>query len=110
MAQSTTLAATAGVSTAIILNPIAKTTTVLLSNSLVGSTGAVTIELTLDDPTIVGGPTTTWGTLSSGVGMTSSNAPFVYTILSPIGGVRINSTANTTTNTFTLKALQSITN
>lgn len=110
MAQSITLSASAGTAT-MILNPVLKSTTVLLSGSLAGSSGAVQIEMTLDDPTIVNGPALTWGLLSSGTAMLSSNvvAGIVYTVLSPIGGVRINSTANNTANTFTLKALQSIT-
>ena len=106
MAQSVTLSS---VGTAqIVLNPIAKSTTVMLSAGTAGSTGAVTLEMSLDDPTIPGGPTTTWAVLSSGSAMLSSNVTsLVYTVLSPIGMVRINSTANN--NTWTLKALQSVT-
>ena len=106
MAQSVTLSSV-GTGT-IILNPISKSTTVMLSAGTAGSTGAVTLELSLDDPTLVGGPTATWGLLSSGSAMLSSNVTsLVYTVLSPIGGVRINSSANN--NTWTLKALQSVT-
>lgn len=105
MAQAITLSSV-GTAT-IVLNPVARSTTVMLSAGTAGSTGAVTIEMSLDDPTIPGGPTTTWGTLSSGAAMLSSNVTnLVYTVLSPIGMVRINSTANN--NTWTLKALQSV--
>jgi hypothetical protein len=106
MAQSVTLSSVGTAS--IILNPVCRTTTVMLSAGTAGSTGAVTLELSLDDPTIPGGPTATWGLLSSGSAMLSSNVTsLVYTVLSPIGGVRINSSANN--NTWTLKALQSVT-
>lgn len=106
MAQSVTLSSV-GTAT-MILNPVAKTTTIMLSAGTAGSTGAVTIEMSLDDPTIYGGPTATWAAISSGSAMLSSNVTsLVYTVLSPIAGLRINSTANN--NTWTLKALQSIT-
>lgn len=105
MAQSITLSSVG--TAALVLNPVSKSTTVMLSAGTAGSTGAVTIEMSLDDPTIPGGPTATWGTLSSGAAMLSSNVTnLVYTVLSPIGMVRINSTANN--NTWTLKALQSV--
>lgn len=108
MAQVATLSASAG-TPAIILNPVAKSTTVMLSASTAASSGAVQIDMTLDDPTLFGGPTVTWAVLSSGAAMLSSNiTTLIYTVLSPIGGVRINSTANNTANTWTLKALQSV--
>lgn len=106
MAQSVTLSSN-GIAT-IILNPVYKSTTVMLVAGTTGSSGIVTIEMTLDDPTIAGGPSLSWATLSSGTAMLSSNVTsLVYTVLSPIGGVRINSSANN--NTWTLKALQAIT-
>ena len=111
MALSATLSSSAGTSV-IVLNPAAKSTTVMLSMGTVGSTGAVQVDFSLDDPTIPGGPASTWALLSSAAAMLSSNitaAGLVWTVLSPIGQVRINSTANNTSNTFTLKALQSIT-
>jgi hypothetical protein len=41
--------------------------------------------------------------------MTSSTVgSLIYTVLTPIAQVRLNSTANNTANTFTLKALQSV--
>ena len=65
----------------------------------------------LDDPTIPGGPTATWTLLSSGTAIPSSNltAGLLYTVLTPIAAVRINSTAQIAGSTFTLKALQSVT-
>ena len=106
MAQVVTLSSVG--TAALFLNPVSKSTTVMLSAGTAGSTGAVTIELTLDDPTTTPAPTITWGLLSSGSAMLSSNVTsLLYTVLSPIGGVRINSTANN--NTWTLKTLQSVT-
>lgn len=106
MAQTVTLSSV-GTAT-IALNPVAKTTTVMLITGTAASTGAVTVEMTLDDLNQTSGPTVAWGTMSSGAAMLSSNVTnLVYTVLSPIGGVRVNSTANN--NTWTLKALQSVT-
>jgi hypothetical protein len=112
MAQTVTLSS-AGTAT-IILNPLAKSTTVMLSASIASSNTAAQIEMSLDDPTIPGGPTATWALMSSASGMVGSSATsalaVVYTILSPIAAVRINSSATAaSSNTWTLKALQSIT-
>jgi len=112
---SATLSSSTG--TAIIpLNPLAKSTTVMLTQSLATSTGVVQIDMSLDDPSQLGAGTATWAVMSSGAAMVSSTTGagtlavgLVYTVLSPVGMVRINSTANNTSNTFTLKALQSIT-
>jgi|SRR5882672_2983793 len=111
MAQSITLSS---VGTApIILNPVARSTTVILSATVASSLTAASIEVTLDDPTIVGGPALTWALLSSAQGMIGSSVVVlsaIYTVLSPIGGVRINSTTVTASSaTWILKALQSIT-
>lgn len=108
MAQSVTLASSAGTA-AIVLNPVARTTTVMLSQSVATSTGVIQIDVSLDDPSIPGGPATTWALLSSAAAMTSSTVgSLIYTVLTPIAQVRLNSTANNTANTFTLKALQSV--
>jgi hypothetical protein len=90
------------------LNPVAKSTTILLTAA---SSGNVQIDMSLDDPSIPGGPTTSWALLSSAAAMTSSNLAngLVYTVLSPVGMVRINSTALVAGGSFTLKALQSVT-
>lgn len=92
----------------IYLDPVPRTTSVILTPATTGSTGAVTIEVTLDDPSTTPAPTITWGVLSSGSAMLSSNVTSLfYTVMSPVGGVRINSSANNTT--WTLKVLQSVT-
>jgi len=106
MAQVTTLSSV-GVSGAIVLNPTAKATTVQLTVSATSS-GNLYIQYTLDDPSTTPAPTMTWAMLSSN--LTSSNVEGVgvtYTVLSPLGGLRISSTAVTTT-TVTLKALQAV--
>jgi hypothetical protein len=108
MAQSVTLSS---IGTATInLNPVARTTTLMISLTS-ASTGAVTLEASLDDPTIAGGPTATWAMISSGAAMASSsvftNGGLVYTLLTPIAAVRLNSTA--TNGAINLKALQSVT-
>ncbi len=112
MAQSISLSS-AGTA-AMVLNPVAKSTTVLLSASIASSNTAAQIEMSLDDPTILLGPATTWALLSSASGMSGGSAnasplAVIYTILSPVAQVRINSSATAaSSNTWTLKALQSV--
>lgn len=107
--MATRIATLSSVGTAtLILDPVPRTTSVILSAGTTGSTGAVTVEVTLGDPSATPAQTLTWATLSSGAAMLSSNVTSLfYTVMSPIGGVRINSTANN--NTWTLQALQSVT-
>lgn len=106
MAQSVTLSSV-GTAT-LVLNPVAKSTTLLLTAA---SSGAVQLDMSLDDPSIPGGPTTTWALLSSAASMVSSNLAngLVYTVVTPIAQVRINSTALVSGGSYTLKALQSVT-
>lgn len=108
MARTTTLSS-AGTAT-IILDPTAKATTVMLTATGT-STGAILVEMSLDDPSLFGGPTATWAPLSSAT-LTSSTiaaAPLTWNVQSPLGGVRLNSSAMNTGNVMTLKALQSVT-
>lgn len=110
MAQSTTLSSV-GVSAAIALNPVAKSTTLILT---LASSGTVSIEVSADDPSIPGGPTTTWALASSAVSMASSTlgstlTGIIYTILSPVAQARIRSSSIVSGDSFTLKALQSVT-
>lgn len=111
MAQSVSLS-TAGTAT-IALNPVAKSTTVMLSASVGSSLSVVQVEFTLNDLSDPAGGTAAWALLSSGTAMLSSTipaTPLVYTVLSPIGGVRLNSTTVTASSAeFTLTALQSVT-
>ena len=119
MAQSITVtggtAAANAVTGVIVLNPVAKSTTVQLSATALSTTaGTVQVEMSLDDPSQFGGPTTTWSLLSSATAIASSlvaATPLTYTVLSPIGQVRINSTTGSTGAgvTYVLKALQSVT-
>ena len=105
MAQSVSLSSIG--TAAMALNPVAKTTTLILTGLTAASTGTVQIDISLDDPSIVGGPTATWATASSGAAMLSSNVTtLVYSILSPVAQARIQSSA--INNTWTLKALQSV--
>jgi len=107
MAQVTSLSSTG--TAAIYLNPVPRTTSLLLSAAAGSSGGVVTLEVTLDDPSTTPAPTITWSPISSGAAMLSSNVTgLLYTVLSPIGGARINSTAIGNA-TFTLKAHQSVT-
>jgi len=113
MALSATVTTSSGGTGVIALNPLAKSTTVQLTLTSCSS-GAVQIDMSVDDPSIPGGPSTTWSLLSSGAAMLSSNiggsnGGLIYTVLSPIAQVRINSTQSATSATMTLKALQSIT-
>jgi len=110
MAQSVTLSS-AGTAT-IILNPVCRTTSVLLTQSIVSASGAVQIEVTLDDPTATPAPTLSWALLSSATAMAGTTTPplsLLYTVTSPIGGVRLNSSSAVGSSAaWTLKALQSV--
>jgi hypothetical protein len=97
-----------------ILNPVAKSTTVILTQPSVGSSlSVVQIEMSLDNPTDPGvtSANMTWALLSSGTAMLSSiSLSLVYSVLSPVAAVRLNSSAIVASSgTFTLKALQSVT-
>lgn len=112
MAQSVTLSS---VGTAqMVLNPLAKSTTVIVSASVASSLSVTQIEMSVDDPNALGAPTpTVWALLSSAAAMVGSSVTVlnaVYTVLSPISMVRLNSTTVTASSaTFTLRALQSVT-
>lgn len=108
MAQAVTLSSVGTAS--MVLNPVSKSTTVLISASVASSLTTCVVEMSLDDPTIPGGPTATWAVLSSAIlGTSAVVAAATYTILSPVGMVRINSTTVTASSaTWTLKALQSV--
>lgn len=109
MAQVVTLSS-AGTAT-MILNPVARTTSVLLSQSVASSSSTVSIEVTLDDPTSTPAPTLAWALLSSGAQMSSSVAALslLYTVTAPIGGVRLNASSVVASSVvYTLKALQSV--
>src|SRR5215469_17428079 len=102
MAQSVSIltSTSAAVTGTIVLNPVAKSTTVVLTGSgATSSNCTVQVEFSLDDPTLIplGGPTATFGLLSSGTAMTASavavsSGALSYTVLTPIGQVRVNST------------------
>lgn len=109
MAQTVTLSSV-GTAT-MVLNPVAKSTTVLFSASIASSLTTAIVEMSLDDPTIPGGPSATWAALSSAIlGSSVAVAAATYTVSSPVGMLRINSTTVTASSaTWTLKALQSVT-
>jgi len=104
--QSVTLSSV-GTAT-IALNPVAKSTTFLLTAA---TSGAVQLDMSLDDPSAFNAATTTWALLSSAASINSSNLAngLIYTVLSPVGMVRINSTALVAGGSYTLKVLQSVT-
>lgn len=109
MARTVTLSS-AGTAT-IILDPVSKTTSVALTMTSGSSISTITVEASLDDPSTTPAPTMTWFTISSAAAMGSStNTGLIYTVLSPIGAVRLNSTGHAGSSAvFTLKALQSVT-
>ena len=107
--SATGVAATTGV---IVLNPVSKSTSLMLTTVIGATLQTVQVEYSLDDPTQLGGPTATWALLSSATGIASSQSNGLsWTVLSPIGQVRINSTSGSTgtASVYTLKALQSVT-
>lgn len=118
MAQTVTILAStsAAVTGVLALNPVSKSTTVILTASGATSSNAtVQVDFSLDDPSFfpIGGSTTaTWALLSSAASMTASAVNGLsYTVLAPIAQVRVNSTIGSTGGVyaFTLRALQSVT-
>jgi hypothetical protein len=108
MAQSVTLSSVGTATMA--LNPVSRTTSLLYTTT--ASSGVGQVEVSLDDPTIPGGPASTWALASSATAMPSTTvgtAGLIYTILTPIAQARINSTAIIAGGTHVLKALQSVT-
>lgn len=105
MAKTTTLSS-AGTSVPITLNPVYKSTTVQLTVAS-GSSGAATfIQFSLDDPIIT---TPVWANLSSAIVSSGADGSgIIYTVLSPLFGLRLSS-AGTVTGTVTLKSLQAVT-
>jgi hypothetical protein len=113
MAQTRTVTLSSVGTAVITLDTNAKSTTVALSAA---SSGAVQLDMSLDDPsalTLAGLSSTNivWALLSSNASMNSSNlaSGLIYTVLSPVSMVRINSTALVSGGSYTLKALQSVT-
>jgi len=119
MAQSVTISASTSVAVTgtLVLDPKMRSTTVILTGTgATSSNSTVQIETSLADPTAIalGGPAATWALLSSGTAMASSAVAasgLIYTVLSPISMVRVNSTIGSTGGvySFTLQALQSVT-
>lgn len=117
MAQSISITASSVATTAVtpgalVLDPTKRSTTVMLTTVIGSSNATVQVEYSLDDPTIPGGPATTWALLSSATAIPSSQSNGLsWTVLSPIAQVRVNSTSGSsgTVPVFTLKALQAIT-
>ncbi len=109
MAKVTTLSSL-GTSTPIMLDPVPKSTTIQVTVASGSSGSNIFAQFTLDDPSAPG-TTVTWSNLSSAI--VSSNADLngagaTYTMLSPVGGLRLSSTT-AVTGTVTLKALQAVT-
>ena len=106
MAQTVTLSSV-GTAT-IVLDPVPRTTSVQISASAVSSLSTCLVEVSLDDPSTTPAPTMAWSALSSAMlGSSVIVAAAFYTVLAPVGAVRINST--TAGVTWTLKTLQSVT-
>lgn len=110
--QSTTLASTTAgtASTAVTLDPNAKVTSFLYSLSATGSTGSVSIQVSLDDMSAPGAATQTWGSISSALISTAVDTAggVVAATLQPITGARMMVvTGLTSTVTATLKVRQS---
>ena len=114
MASQITSLSSAGTSPGIVLNPVSKATTLQLTVSSSAGSGTCQIQMTLDDPSTTPAQSLTWSVISSASAMATGTGVFdvgglTYTVVTPIGGVRIQSTANATPVTLTLKALQSVT-
>ena len=108
MAAQTTTLSSVGVSAAIILNPVLKTTTIQVTGASGSSGAGVFVQYTLDDPTTTPAPTVAWANLSSAIANADTAGGAIYTVLSPLGGLRLSSTTSIL-GAITVKALQSVT-
>jgi hypothetical protein len=95
----------------IMLNPVLKATSVQLTVTT-GSSATNFVQYTLDDPTQPGGVTAVWANLSSAIASSAvdpaGGSGILYSVLTPIGGLRISSSTYTS-GTITLKSLQAVT-
>jgi|SRR6516164_5927937 hypothetical protein len=119
MATLSTTLSSVGTSPAIILDPVKRTTSVQLTVTS-GSCGTFGVQYTLDDPSSFGATgatgaagTATWAALSTSIAIVSSTTlepvgGLTWTVLSPLGGLRLFSSALGGGVTYTLKALQSV--
>ncbi len=110
LVTSLSSASTPGAAT-LILDPKAKATTVQIGLAS-SSSGYVTLNMTLADPTQVANNTAYWTAISSAVSMATSQVGgvggnLIYSILVPCGGVQIYSSG--TNGVIYLSALQSVT-
>jgi len=110
MAAQVTTLSSLGVSTPIMLNPVYKTTTIQVTVASAATGTSSFVQFTLDDPTTTPAPTISWANLSSTIvsSVADTGGGLIYTVLSPLGGLRLSSTA-TVTGAITLKALQAVT-
>ena len=108
MAALVTSLSSAGTSDAIVLDPVKKSTTIQYTISA-GSSGSAFIQYTLDRADDPATSAVTWAALSSAMVSSAADAAggVMYTVLSPLGGLRINSTSATSA-VMTLKALQAV--
>jgi len=105
MAASVTTLSSAGVSPGVLFNPVPKSTTIQVTVASGSSGSATFVQYTLDDPTVPG-TTITWANLSSaivssntdavGSGSSVGSGGVTYTMLSPIGGLRLSSSGTVT--------------
>jgi hypothetical protein len=111
MAQGITLASTT-ISAAIDLNPALRQTTMQLTTTS-GSSGTISVQVSLDDPASLGAPAFTWGTLASFQSSAIDGAGGqTLSIYSPVSAVRMFAASSTTSGvvgTTTLKVLQNVT-
>lgn len=108
MAALATTLSSAGTSTAIVLDPVKRTTTVQVTATS-ASSATLFVQYSLDDPTVTPAPTMTWANLSSAIASSAAgDVGQLYSVLSPLGALRISS-STFTSGTQTLKALQAIT-
>lgn len=109
MAANVTTLSSAGTTAGFILDPVKRSTSVQLTVTA-ASSATIFIQYTLDDPTAQPTPTVTWANLSSAIASSAadSNGGVFYSVLSPLGGLRLSSSTYTS-GTQTLKALQAVT-
>lgn len=114
MAQTRTVTLSSAGTATLALNPVSKSTTLMLTATSCSS-GYFTVQYALGDPSALGYVSAKWAPLSSAAAIASSglsSSPLSWTVFAPIAQARIYSSGWDTAGTggsMVLKALQSVT-
>lgn len=98
-----------GNSSGVFLNPTARVTNVMVTVPSSAATGNITLQMTLEVPSLGNPPPYIWSNVSS-IHISSAMYPDgqVYTFLSPVSGLRLASSVYSSTTPLVMSVLQEI--